>query len=242
MSWLLWPYFIYSLIVTSKAARYTMSILPAIALLIAQAIVEFARGLKGRKAVIIKPAMFSVICVYAIYNFFYICYAKSGSAINAGDIDQRWYNRGLHYPRHVTWDIEELVEVFLPSKQDQFVSLANEHPPVVVDAFGCDHFLNQHLRYVIQTQQLTITYMQLYFDHMEPSEFESFLEKADFLIMRSEDGSDSPNVSSDLCFAPVEKIRDSIEFFNIEYKSQFVLAKKMFGSPDNAFLIYKRIK
>ena len=231
--WLLWPYTIYSLIVIEKSPRYTMIMLPAIALIMALGIVRGFRKISFKGANILKLCLFFACFIYAIYNYYYISFSNEGAQLT--NRDNRFFLTGLLYPQRVNWDIRETERILTEDNRNQ----------TLFDAFGCDYFVNDYIKHLRDIKKLPIRYISGSFGINDSiAGYKRFIKEADYILMRSEDGSDFPNVSGALMEESPEKIKAFYVFFN-QHKNEFYLAQKIFAHDEYnnlALLIYKRVR
>ncbi|MBU1864111.1 MAG: hypothetical protein KKH94_10645, partial [Candidatus Omnitrophica bacterium] len=111
----------------------------------------------------------------------------------------------------------------------------------------CCYLLNEYIQSMIVFKRLPIFYpnldLELNSDNSK-AYFEDWIQKAHFVLMRSDNGSDFPNISQCLIGESVDKIDVCIKLFKKKYISQFELVKKIFISDEHektALLIYKKI-
>jgi hypothetical protein len=244
-AWILWPYLIYSLIVVTRAksARYTLCILPAVALAIAQGLLEIARFFKGRRGRLIAIRSLFFLMIYGVNNFFSISYL---GPMTLGSYSERFFHTGVLRAERPGWDIEGLLEAVLPAgNRDGAISGKHGRKGFIVDGFGASLEITRDLAYKIKSMDMPLRYTFMQFSDEDSRYFLEFLERADFIFLRSEDGSDAPNISTAIEYVPVERVRQFISLFNESYKNQFELVKKISAYPnneDNQLLVYKRIR
>ncbi len=233
LSWLIWPYFIYSIVVSYKSSRYTMVILPAMAVVISAGIIDVLGRLKFKKSYIVKSSVMAGFLIYILYSFFSVSYANKGKMFTYSDEVRRHFYTGLLYPQRLNWDNGKLERLF--SKEDR--------QQVLIDCFGCWYLVNDYIFDMIGIKRLPINFIHLEFDCSDP-DYEKSIKDADFIIMRSDDGSDFPNVSEEIEGVPIERINNLISIFK-KYSLKYYLTQKIcVNGPmyPKSLLIYKRVQ
>ncbi|MDP8217054.1 MAG: glycosyltransferase family 39 protein [Candidatus Kaelpia imicola] len=231
-AWVIWPYLISSLFIVEKSSRYTMAMLPAIAIIIANGIMGFSDNLKLKRRPALRCSLMFLILAVPVFNFFKTSYGGGVEVFNYRDETDRFFYTGLLRSKKIGWDIEDLEKTLIQDGKNK----------IMIDGFGYWYLLNDYLNNFIENNNLSISFIHLEFDERD-KDYRKLIEEGDFIILRSDDGSSIPNISLPFENENLEKIRSLLVIFN-EYKEKFELINRVTIEgrfTERTLLIYKRI-
>ena len=232
LSWIILPYCISSIFVVHGSSRYTMAMLPAMAIIIAYGLISFSDSLRVRKKFLLNRLFIVTILGVSIFNFFKLSYGGGPSVFSYKDETDRFFYTGLLTPKKINWDIKNLEKILIQNNKSR----------TIVDGFGCWYILNDYLNNFIKNNDVSASFNHLEFDQRDRDHRE-LIKKSDFIILRSDNGSSAPNASISLDGENLDKINCFINIF-YDYENEFKLFDKIIIGDDarkTAFLIYQRI-
>ncbi|MFC1809502.1 hypothetical protein ACFL3D_05225, partial [Candidatus Omnitrophota bacterium] len=238
--WILWPYLLYSIICVDKSSRYTLPILPAIALIIAMGIKELFAMLSFKTSRLFKVGITTMLLFYSIFSYFDLTFGQKIQQFSLHHDDVRFRDTGLLSPKYSNFNLNRLTRHFRKN---------NNHDQFILDASGWTYIANDTLLNYLAQNDMPITYQRLDYERKNADkQFHEKIKEADFLIFYSYDGTSVPNVDYDIHGAPTESIQINIQIFEDMYKNKFELIEKIYENDRNinveerqrALLFYKR--